>query len=461
MGFSASVNKWKAKFGKAADPGAAKPAVSFPQDETGADPAVQHLQELRVQGVEPGLVILRFEDYRLLSHTYDKDKMDWLKAEIRSSIERLAAAYIAADDLLALRQFAPDEFGVFISNGKTAPPLYLHKIGDTLCSKLQSDMEAIMSGMEMGTVAFIHSHAQFDSNQGNTYYAFLNAYYNARMMFAGTDGTAYHPYRDDILAILEEENISVLAQPIMNLQSGDVFGWEVLTRGPRNTPFYSPLELFEYAFQTDLLIRMECLVTSKALLEIASREIKEQVFINVTAISLGHPIYLSFLLDQLKKVPQVAPTQLIFEITERHAIKDYHEMGVTIRKYRDHGFRFAVDDAGAGYSSLLTISELIPDIIKIDKSLIQNIDQISVKRSILKALMQFAQEIQCEVVAEGIERVEEAEVLFQHEVQMGQGYYFARPEPLNENTAGSRENRLEHIRKMQSQIRKLRETARE
>jgi EAL domain-containing protein (putative c-di-GMP-specific phosphodiesterase class I) len=240
----------------------------------------------------------------------------------------------------------------------------------------------------------------------------------------------FAPYRQRLLQIIEDKAIYVLTQPIMCLENGEIFGWEVLTRGPQHSPFHTPTELFEFAYQADLLQELEYLVLEKALQEISVRSISEQVFINITPVTLIQPTLLTFLLSCLKRYPEILASQIVFEITERHTIRDYEQMGAILRNYRSYGFRFAVDDAGAGYSSLQSISELIPDIIKIDKSVIQNIDQVAVKRSILRALLLFASDIKCQVIAEGIERKEEANILFDHHVKMGQGYYFAKPERM-------------------------------
>jgi EAL domain-containing protein (putative c-di-GMP-specific phosphodiesterase class I) len=91
------------------------------------------------------------------------------------------------------------------------------------------------------------------------------------------------------------------------------------------------------------------------------------------------------------------------------------------------GFKIAVDDTGAGYASLNTISELMPDIIKIDRSVIENIDKNSVKESMLKGLLLVAKEAGSLVVAEGIENQEEASVLTRNNVDLAQGNFYARP----------------------------------
>ncbi|MNP23542.1 Phytochrome-like protein cph2 [compost metagenome] len=187
--------------------------------------------------------------------------------------------------------------------------------------------------------------------------------------------------------------------------------------------------MFEFADQTDLLPQLEWLVIQKAIREITERQIKEQVFINITPVSLSDPQLLGRLLELLK-LAGLDSSQIIFEITERHSINDFEQMASIVRSYRTQGFRFAVDDAGSGYSSLQSISELIPDIIKIDKSVIRNIDREAVKVAMLRSLLYFAENINCTVIAEGVEREEEANVLLQNQVHMGQGYYFARPQPF-------------------------------
>nr|WP_255654966.1 EAL domain-containing protein [Cohnella sp. REN36] len=230
--------------------------------------------------------------------------------------------------------------------------------------------------------------------------------------------------------ILQDGSISVLAQPIMNLRSGDVFGWEILTRGPAASIFHLPDELFRFASQSKLLSKLEFLVVRHALEEIATRGIREPIFLNITPVTLSHPMFLNHMLQCLERHPGLSPGQIVLEITERHEVQDLKGMADILDTFRAHGFRFAVDDAGSGYSSLQWIGELAPEVIKIDRSVIQFVDRYAVKLSLLRAIVNAASEMSCEVVAEGVEREEEADVLFKLNVGMGQGYYFARPNVL-------------------------------
>jgi FOG: EAL domain len=150
----------------------------------------------------------------------------------------------------------------------------------------------------------------------------------------------------------------------------------------------------------------------------------------VTAVTLSHPLFLAHVLKLLEKHPPLSPQQIYFEITERHEVTNFRAMVDILQTYRKHGFRFAVDDAGSGYSSIQLIGELVPELIKIDKSVIQHVDRIAIKESLLKAFVNAAREIQCELVAEGVEREEEVDVLFRLDIKMGQGFYFAKPNVL-------------------------------
>ena len=101
---------------------------------------------------------------------------------------------------------------------------------------------------------------------------------------------------------------------------------------------------------------------------------------------------------------------------------------------RKLGFRLAVDDTGIGYSTLNSILEIIPEIIKIDRSVIQDIDKNKVKESMLKALLLIAKESGSFVIAEGIESKGEAMVLSRNNVDFAQGYFYAKPASVDKMT---------------------------
>ncbi|WP_257535883.1 EAL domain-containing protein [Metabacillus litoralis] len=230
--------------------------------------------------------------------------------------------------------------------------------------------------------------------------------------------------------IIQKQDISLLAQPIIDLSTNQIKAWEFLTRGPKDTAFESPLQLFSLARQSNLIYDLELLVLEKAFHLIHSVGCMDDVFLNFTPITLGNKRFIPGLEKLLTRYPDIEPRRMIFEVTERDSIEGLKFFHDNIKQLRQKGFRIAVDDTGAGYSSLHTISELLPDIIKIDRSVIQDIDTSKVKESMLKGLILIARETGSLVVAEGIEKEEEAEVLKRNQVDLAQGYFYARPGQL-------------------------------
>ncbi len=172
------------------------------------------------------------------------------------------------------------------------------------------------------------------------------------------------------------------------------------------------------------------IVLEKAFQQIKETRCRKDIFINCTPITLAN---ISFTRDIKKLLTQykgIFPKQITFEVTERDSIDGLKDFIYNIKVLRLMGFKFAVDDTGAGYANLNSISQIMPDIIKIDRSVIENIDKNSLKESMLKGLLLVAREAGSLVVAEGIENEGEASVLTRNKVDLAQGYFYARPTDL-------------------------------
>lgn len=126
--------------------------------------------------------------------------------------------------------------------------------------------------------------------------------------------------------------------------------------------------------------------------------------------------------------------RLLFELTERETLLDPKHLRDISREYQRQGFKTAIDDYGAGYSGLSLLADFQPDIIKLDMSLMRNIDQDPVRQAIVRGVLVTMRELAIEVVAEGVETEPECAWLMQAGVHLFQGYLFARPriEPLPE-----------------------------
>ena len=125
----------------------------------------------------------------------------------------------------------------------------------------------------------------------------------------------------------------------------------------------------------------------------------------------------------------------MLEVTEHALVEDYERLADVLGPLRSKGLRLAVDDAGAGYASFRHILKLKPDVIKLDSSLIRNVDSDTGCRALAAALIRFAEETACKVVAEGVETEAELAMLRRLQVNKAQGYLLGRPAPLGRRAA--------------------------
>ncbi|MCD1258948.1 EAL and GGDEF domain-containing protein [Paenibacillus athensensis] len=233
---------------------------------------------------------------------------------------------------------------------------------------------------------------------------------------------------EPFLRIMEEQSIYSVYQPIVSLQDGTVFGYEALTRGPAGSGLEAPQLLFQYAQEQGRLYALERLSREKAIAGARLAQ-RQPLFINVSAQVLSDPQFVPGQTLELLQASGMTPAQVVFEITERSSIEDFTRAQKVLEHYRRQGYRIAIDDAGAGYSSLQAIAELQPDFIKIDRSLIQGLHQIKVKEYIVETFVTFAHKMNIQLIAEGIEEPDELVKLTHMGVHHAQGYLLGRPGP--------------------------------
>ncbi|MDF2837536.1 MAG: diguanylate phosphodiesterase [Paenibacillus sp.] len=232
--------------------------------------------------------------------------------------------------------------------------------------------------------------------------------------------------------LVESRLIYPVYQPIISLRSGDAFGYESLTRLPVNSWFGGPVDLFRYAEENGAVYRLDRLARELAIDGCLKLRSDQKLFINVMAQIMEDPRFSPGRTISLLEEHHLSPHQVVFEITERNSIEDYPSVKKALQHYRSQGYRIAIDDVGAGYSSLQSIVELRPDYLKVDRSIIQHIHCDDVKEHILTTLQEVAGKIGAELIAEGIETGEELDKLAQMGIPYAQGYWLGRPAPFPE-----------------------------
>jgi EAL domain-containing protein (putative c-di-GMP-specific phosphodiesterase class I) len=225
-----------------------------------------------------------------------------------------------------------------------------------------------------------------------------------------------------IRQVLDGGGPVMVFQPIVELSTGKPVGAEALARFAFD-PLRSPAEWFAEAADLGMSVELELSAIAAALpgLEL----LPEGAYLSVNA---GPETAMSPELHRLLR--SVPAGRVVLELTEHVGIEDYDALTESLDALRARGVRLAVDDTGAGYSSLQHILNLKPDIIKLDRGLVEGIDADPARRALAGSLIAFATEVGAQVVAEGIETLREQTVLRRLGLRYGQGFHLGRPGPL-------------------------------
>jgi len=241
---------------------------------------------------------------------------------------------------------------------------------------------------------------------------------------------------EELNVLIKENKMNTVFQPILSLCKGETVGFEILNRPqpslmfPTTERFYDFVGQNNNVFSTEGYLRNLSLERYSNQLSLTPAYHNRLAFLNIQPRVLSDPAYRSGKTLELLEKYNLSPSQIVLELTEKEGILDYNQFERTIENYREQGFRIAVDDAGTGYNSLKTLVYLKPEFIKIDKSLIRDITEHPVQQHLVELLLEFALQSKTNVIAEGIENIEELQFLKNLGVQYGQGFGLGKPAPM-------------------------------
>ncbi|MBM2576688.1 EAL domain-containing protein [Jannaschia sp. Os4] len=233
------------------------------------------------------------------------------------------------------------------------------------------------------------------------------------------DGVASAAAR--VRALLGGSGLRAEAQPIYDLGTGTLAGFEALARfdGP---PERGPLEWFADASVAGLRRDLEIAAAHAALDLLPGLPDGAALWINADAATLDDPRFLGLVTGT-----GAPPGRLVVEVTEHRVLDDPARATRAVARLRGLGLRVAIDDVGAGHAGLSRILELRPDILKLDRMLVHGIDLDPVRQAMAEAVIGFARRCDMDVVAEGIERDGELDALRDLGASHGQGFHLGRP----------------------------------
>ena len=230
---------------------------------------------------------------------------------------------------------------------------------------------------------------------------------------------------------IEKSKIISHFQPIVSNDTQEIVKYESLVRLiDEEDQIISPFFFLEIAKKGKYYSKITSMVLENSFEALEKTD--KSITINISALdieklSTRNKIY------ELLKIHKEAAKRVVFELLEDEDVRDFDEIQIFISKVKEYGVRIAIDDFGAGYSNFERLLKYQPDILKIDGSLIKNIETDSYSMSVVKSIVAFAKEQNIEMVAEYIENENIYNILKNLGVEYSQGYYFGKPDLMDLN----------------------------
>lgn len=247
-------------------------------------------------------------------------------------------------------------------------------------------------------------------------------------MAVGTPAVASPKTRWEALlpALLADSGMRAVYQPIVDLASGAVAGYEALGRPLDADPLLSVDGLFAAADRMGRTRDLDWVCRKAAVGDAAGLPPGSPLFINVSISALLDPLHDVDQMLLLLRWAKRRPESIVLEITEREAVHDIGRLVDVLAAYRAHGFRFALDDVGDGHSTFEVLAAAVPEFVKISNTLTSRAAELG-PQSAIRALVAFATSSASEVVAEGLETDTGVQLMRRLGVSMGQGFAIGAP----------------------------------
>jgi len=227
--------------------------------------------------------------------------------------------------------------------------------------------------------------------------------------------------------IIQKKRIRTLFQPIFDLNSNKVFGYEALSRGPKYSPLHMPEDLFNMAREHQRLFALECVCRETAIKQFLQMGAEERLCLNVEPLTLMDPSFREGMTMRTLRDAGLPYSRVVIELTEHAQIGDMESLKQAVAHYRNMGFAIALDDLSAGYSNLQLMAELRPEYIKLDIYFTRKLADDEVARGFARAIADMAGRVGSSIIAEGIESVEVLREVNKLGLDLAQGYLLGRP----------------------------------
>jgi EAL domain-containing protein (putative c-di-GMP-specific phosphodiesterase class I) len=234
--------------------------------------------------------------------------------------------------------------------------------------------------------------------------------------------------KENVYELIMHKKLKTVYQPVININTHEVLGYEALSRGPEKTEYENPYILFSIAKDIGLLYELDWLCKTNIFQDAKKLGKTHKLFVNIFSSSIHNSQMRVKYLEDILSNTRIKPNDVVFEISERYAIEDADFFNKITRVYSHTSFAITIDDSWIG-SNIALLKNLKIQYIKLNMSLIRDIDRHKFSRELISSLQGISNQVGAEIIAEGIQTKKELRSLIDLGITYGQGYLFARPGP--------------------------------
>lgn len=397
---------------------------------------IKTIQQSQRSGYKFALVTLDLDNFKFINDNYGHPAGDQLLTKIARRLKHM----IRSSDVIA--RLGGDEFSLILKDVDNDFDFVrlVECLMKTFQTPIQVDSKLVSVTTSAGIAIYpcdsktaselidYSDRAMYQAkNQGRNTYSFYNQKLHNK---AKND----HEIEINIRNAIEKNELRLHFQPIITLMNGDIFSYEALLRWPnRQGGFHNTETFIEIAEESNLILQIGNWVFKQACLTLEQWK-KEgindrHISINVSAKQFNGTDFIQLVTSYYLKNPLLAQ-QMTFEITERKPLPIEAYTIKQLETLASYGFKFSVDDFGIGHSSISYLRAFPMSLIKIDKSITQNILLSQEDLALCTAIIALGNALSLDVIAEGVETNEIAKKLIELNCPYAQGYLYAKPAPL-------------------------------
>lgn len=413
------------------------------------DQVRQALSQHRNLDNEFALMFLDFDHFKRVNDSWGHDVGDELLRQIANRLRKELESISNSSDRkikCVASRFGGDEFVLLFTgvDGVANTEAIAEKLHDRLAKSYQLGSYQTFNSASIGIVVGPSHYHRAEDVLRDADTAMYEAKRAGRDRYVFFDTEMHNQVRrhlqikNELRTVIGTDQLSLNYQPIVSLQTGEISAVEALVRWKHpEFGWISPVEFIPIAQESALILELGQWVLREGCRQFSQWKSElgqlapAQISINLARKQFGDPEMLKVIADALKE-SKLQPNELQLEVTEDAFALDVDDAVETMRSIRELGVKLAIDDFGSGTSSFVALHQFPVDVLKIDRSLIGEIENSSGEAAMLHGLVVMARNLDIKLVAEGIETSSQARAVQDLGCEYMQGYFFARPMPADD-----------------------------